>query len=532
MARRERISLSDMLRAQAAQMGSQDAGQTVGGQYIPNWSQTLSPLVGLAANFQGQREQDENDRKLKDWIGAAPQAEPTFNQGMGPLRDQSNVIPAATKQSRMAHLLKGTEIPEIRDEALKGYIDESGLGGQKGMMSLGNGVLYDPNTDSVRTFPEAQAALEAKQKVLGEGKEKYLTKSQELKLALEQEKQKNRLELKAMGGGTAELDKKIKEATLNEKLGKLEGKAKGKNLPTPYQKQLEGMATDFQNNSMLMGSFEDTFSGTTRATMPGLVQGIPGVSQFSRSTLAPEDVRKSENWWADYERFKNIPERYAKFGASLTKQEKDAWSAATVNRSMDPVDVRKNLQVQQDILKSAAERRRQSLKGGGYNEDEFNPYFEGITSPQTMAPPSTEDGDAFTAQAMELLPALVQTESAGDPNAVSPKGARGLGQIMPATAKNPGMGVTPLQNDTPEENLRFSRDYLAALLRKYSGDQEKALAAYNFGMGNIDAGKALPAETRAYVPSVLSKVGKVMNPNSVAEAAPKPARRFTVIGVE
>ena len=85
-----------------------------------------------------------------------------------------------------------------------------------------------------------------------------------------------------------------------------------------------------------------------------------------------------------------------------------------------------------------------------------------------------------------LRDAVIKTESAGDPNAVSSVGARGLMQIMPETAANPGMGVRPLQNDSPEENVRFGVDYLEALINRYDGNVEAALAAYNGGMKNAD----------------------------------------------
>lgn len=96
----------------------------------------------------------------------------------------------------------------------------------------------------------------------------------------------------------------------------------------------------------------------------------------------------------------------------------------------------------------------------------------------------------------------------------SAAGARGIAQIMPATGKNPGYGVRPLQNDSEAEHLRFARDYLGAMGEKYRGDWAKAVAAYNAGPGAVDAAirragenwiAALPAETRRYVPAVLGE---------------------------
>lgn len=94
----------------------------------------------------------------------------------------------------------------------------------------------------------------------------------------------------------------------------------------------------------------------------------------------------------------------------------------------------------------------------------------------------------------------------------SPKGAQGEMQVMPKTAKDPGYGVTPAKDDSPEELARVGRDYLTAMLREY-GDVSKALAAYNAGPGAVDKAvdeaekegnpsawlSKLPAETRGYV---------------------------------
>lgn len=103
-----------------------------------------------------------------------------------------------------------------------------------------------------------------------------------------------------------------------------------------------------------------------------------------------------------------------------------------------------------------------------------------------------------------MMPNLIQAESGGDPNAVSPKGARGLTQVMPATAVDPGFGVQPMRDNTPEEQVRFGNDYLNAMQNRYDGDPRLAAAAYNAGPGRVDAAlKQLPKETQNYVQKVV-----------------------------
>jgi len=102
--------------------------------------------------------------------------------------------------------------------------------------------------------------------------------------------------------------------------------------------------------------------------------------------------------------------------------------------------------------------------------------------------------------------AVAHQESGGDPRRVSPKGAVGLMQIMPQTATKPGYDVTPVSPDKlrdPETNMRFGQDYLAQLFESFNGDAEKAMAAYNAGIGNVQKGQANSEETRQYVPRVM-----------------------------
>lgn len=110
----------------------------------------------------------------------------------------------------------------------------------------------------------------------------------------------------------------------------------------------------------------------------------------------------------------------------------------------------------------------------------------------------------------QLLPIVKQVESGGNPMALSPKGAAGAYQIMPATAANPGYGVTPLQGwdgqdprtADPAEQERFARDYLQAMSALHGGDVKLALASYNAGPGAVQmAGNTVPnyPETQNYV---------------------------------
>jgi len=100
-----------------------------------------------------------------------------------------------------------------------------------------------------------------------------------------------------------------------------------------------------------------------------------------------------------------------------------------------------------------------------------------------------------------LVTAVVQVESAFLPEAVSPKGAMGLMQLMPATAAE--LGVTdPFE---PVQNLAAGVRYLKGLLSRYDGDLRRALAAYNAGAARVDQHGGVPPyrETRAYVERVL-----------------------------
>ena len=103
----------------------------------------------------------------------------------------------------------------------------------------------------------------------------------------------------------------------------------------------------------------------------------------------------------------------------------------------------------------------------------------------------------------EIFTRLVAKESGWDPDARGAAGEVGYTQIMKETAVNPGLGVTPIQDRSdPVDNLRFGAEYLGKLIDYYDGDYNKALMAYNGGMGNVDKG-TVSKEARSYAADLL-----------------------------
>ena len=111
-----------------------------------------------------------------------------------------------------------------------------------------------------------------------------------------------------------------------------------------------------------------------------------------------------------------------------------------------------------------------------------------------------------------LLRAVISTESAFVPCAISDKGAMGLMQLMPGTAT--AMGVSNPMD--PDDNLRGGVRYLGQLLERYGGDLRLALGAYNAGPALVDRYGAVPPipETQNYVREILNKLSA--NPGSTS----------------
>lgn len=124
----------------------------------------------------------------------------------------------------------------------------------------------------------------------------------------------------------------------------------------------------------------------------------------------------------------------------------------------------------------------------------------------------------------ELLAAQIQAESGWNPNAKSPMGATGISQFMPGTAK--GFGIDPTN---PLESIDAQGKMMGRLIKSYGGNQDKALAAYNAGAGNVAKYGGVPPfkETHDYINRIHSYESNYpgLKSNHVAGLSPDAVNR-------
>lgn len=170
----------------------------------------------------------------------------------------------------------------------------------------------------------------------------------------------------------------------------------------------------------------------------------------------------------------------------------------TYKEQMDPVDL---------------------LKARGAVDEVASVYIGNLKAQQLM----TDYARAENPSDFDRVVAITQQRESGgqryDENGqllTSPAGAKGEMQVMDGTHRDPGFGVMPARDDSPDERARVGRDYLAAMVKRYNGNLAYAWAAYNAGPGAVDTALStaskgapggwlaqLPKETQDYVQNNL-----------------------------
>ena len=174
---------------------------------------------------------------------------------------------------------------------------------------------------------------------------------------------------------------------------------------------------------------------------------------------------------------------------------------------------------------------RSLVRPGHSTSDKAAPQIEWPIEPAEAPPALVRMVDAIAerhAVDRDLVHSMIRVESNYNPLAVSDKGALGLMQLIPSTARRFGV----LDSFNPAQNVEGGVLYLKYLLDHYNGNQRMALAAYNAGEGTVERFGGVPpfAETRSYV----KRVGKELDQTKAkqqhkTEISAKPAEEFNPI---
>lgn len=248
-----------------------------------------------------------------------------------------------------------------------------------------------------------------------------------------------------------------------------------------------------------------------------------GLKKYAAGGLLSPTFAKGVDWEKQAAQ-KGIPTQLSLDDLFKLSQEKKALETAPANPQQTTVAQDLAMQVLAKTQPNMQDSGLASLPAPNLDQEQtFNAAHGGIIAfagGGDKGEPKEDDADS-------IFNRMIQAESSGvhiDPKTGellrSKAGAEGVSQLMPGTQSKPGYGVIPARDKSPEEFRRVGRDYFGAMLQKYGGDTEKAIAAYNYGPGNMDRllssnpddwKTRLPGETQKY----LAKVAPQPKPDYV-----------------
>lgn len=316
---------------------------------------------------------------------------------------------------------------------------------------------------------------------------------------------------------------------------KQEGGVAQKGLPAPLQHPEAGV-------------YQRMLPAVQKAKKAGeVLPGYPDLSEISKdiikiTNLPPEKAKVAAQAYKEMVDNRLMAQMEAKVGSAKSSEK---WNPKT-GKFATPED-------KDPSRGSVAGRRYDSgkgeiralaaLAGGGYvanslisgakeNNERFgrvsglSPAFGSISRPKSAKKNATTNGVTMSASsdkiAAKIRDSMIHQESRGKPNAVSPKGAVGLMQLMPETGKewHKKLGITePYNPKNPEQNKKIGTAYISWLIDQFDNDVELALTAYNQGIGRVkrllkrvggssldDIKKYLGRDGKKYAEEILSRV--------------------------
>ena len=245
-----------------------------------------------------------------------------------------------------------------------------------------------------------------------------------------------------------------------------------------------------------MDGSESTVGRDNGSMSSSSLNSLATVLTDAKVTTGEGILEKYSRVYASRARETSIESRLAGLERKIEEQKREILTEDPSIRSDDETSVGQktsgaksaSVMRSEDAQRRGAEASRKVNDGAAKARPETSPYDEIV---DYASKTYSVDPD--------LIKAVIQAESSFNPESTSTKGAMGLMQLMPETAKDLGL------NDPydPAENIMGGTRYLRGLLDRFGNNRNLALAAYNWGMGNVERKPGrMPQETRTYVARV------------------------------